>query len=79
MGSSCAFFGLDNQEGVSILALVLGFASVCWPVLAANLGTGNVDNSKLVTTPLVENRSGTLLIVDEPGNVHFHSTPAAGP
>ena len=55
MGSSCGFFGLDNQEGVAILALVLGFASVCWPVLAANLGTGDVDRSKMLTTPLIEN------------------------
>jgi hypothetical protein len=55
MGSCCAFFGLDNQEGVAILALVVGFASVCWPVLAANLGTGDVDRSKMLTTPLIEN------------------------
>jgi hypothetical protein len=55
VGSSRAFFGLDDQEGVAILALVLGFVPVCWPVLAANLGTGDVDRSKMLTTPLVEN------------------------
>ena len=55
MGSSCSFFGLDDQEGMAILALVLRFASVCWPVLAANLGTGDVDRSKMLTTPLIEN------------------------
>ena len=55
MGSSRAFFDLDDQEGVAILALVIGFASVCWPVLAANLGTGDVDRSKMLTTPLIEN------------------------
>ena len=55
MGPYCAFFGFDDQEGVAILALVLGFASVCWPVLAANLGTGDVDRSKMLTTPLKEN------------------------
>jgi hypothetical protein len=54
MGSCRAFFGLDNQEGVAILALVLGFASVCWPVLAANLGTGDVNRSEMLTTPLIE-------------------------
>jgi hypothetical protein len=55
MGPSRAFFDLDDQEGVAILALVIGFASVCWPVLAANLGTGDVDRSKMLTTPLIEN------------------------
>ena len=55
MGSSRAFFDLDDQEGMAILSLVLGFASVCWPVLAANLGTGDVDCSKMLTTPLIEN------------------------
>jgi hypothetical protein len=55
VGSSRALFGLDDQEGVAILALVLGFAPICWPVLAANLGTSNVDRPKMLTTPLVEN------------------------
>jgi|SRR5216684_6079745 len=55
MGCSRAFFELDDQEGVAILALFVGFASVCWPVLAANLGTGDVDRSKMLTTPLIEN------------------------
>jgi hypothetical protein len=55
MGSSRAFFDLDDQEGVAILALVLGFASVCWPVLAANLTTSDVDRSKMLTTPLIQN------------------------
>jgi len=55
MGSSSAFFGFDDQEGVAILALFLGFASVCWPVLAANLSTGDADYSKMLTTPLIEN------------------------
>jgi hypothetical protein len=52
VGSSHAFFGLDDQEGVAILALVLGFVPVWWP---ANLGTGDVDRCKILTTPLVEN------------------------
>ena len=52
VGSSHAFFGLDDQEGVAILALVLGFVPVCWQ---ANLGTSDVDRSKMLTTPLVEN------------------------
>jgi len=55
MSSSRAFFELDDQECVAILALVLGFASVCCPVLAANLGTGDVDRPKMLTTPLIEN------------------------
>lgn len=55
MGSSRAFFDLDDQEGMTILSLVLGFASVCWPMLAANLSTGDVDCSKMLTTPLIEN------------------------
>ena len=55
VGSSRAFFRLDDQEGVAILALVLGFAPVCWPVLTANLSTGDVDRSKMLTPSLVEN------------------------
>jgi hypothetical protein len=55
MGWSCAFFDLNDQEGVAILALLIGFTSVCRPVLAANLGTSNVDRSKMLTTPLMEN------------------------
>jgi hypothetical protein len=55
VGSSRALFGLDDQKGVAILAFVLGFAPVCWPVLAANLSTGDVDCSKMLTTSLVEN------------------------
>ena len=56
MGSSSrAFFELNDQEGVTILALLLGFASVCWPVLAANLGAGNVNRSKMLATPLMKN------------------------
>jgi hypothetical protein len=55
MGSSRASLELNDQKGVAILALLLGFTSVCWPVLTANLGTGNVDRSKMLTTPLMEN------------------------
>jgi hypothetical protein len=55
MGSSRAFFDLNDQEGVAILALLIGFTSVCWPVLAANLCTGNADRPKMLTTPLMEN------------------------
>lgn len=55
MGSSRSFFELNDQEGVAILALLVGFPSVCWPVLASNLGAGDVDRSKMLTTPLMEN------------------------
>lgn len=55
MGSSRSFFELNDQEGVAILALFIGFPSVCGPVLAANLGAGNVDRSKMLTPPLMEN------------------------
>ena len=55
MGSCRALLGLDDQEGVAILALVLGFPPVRRPVLAANLGTGDIDRSKMLTTSLVEN------------------------
>jgi hypothetical protein len=79
MGSSRSFFELNDQEGVAILALLVGFPSVCGPMLATNLGAGNVDRSKMLTTPLMENRSGELLAIGMSGNVHFHSIPAAGP
>jgi len=54
MGSSRALLKLNNQEGMTILALILRFASVCWPVLATNLGTGDVDCSKMLPTTLME-------------------------
>ena len=54
MGSPRALLGLNDQEGMTILALLLGFASVCRSVLAANLGTCDVDCSKMLTTPLME-------------------------
>jgi len=54
-GFSGALFGFDDQEGVAIHALFLRFASVCWPVLAANLSIGDADCSKMLTTPLIEN------------------------
>jgi hypothetical protein len=39
---------------VAILALVVGFASVCWSVLAANLSSRDVDRPKMLATPLME-------------------------
>jgi hypothetical protein len=55
MGCSRALLELNDQESMAIFALVLGFASVCWPVLAANLRSGDVDCSKMLTTPLLDN------------------------
>ena len=37
---------------MAILALFIGFASVSWAVLTANLCTGDVDRSKMLTTSL---------------------------
>jgi hypothetical protein len=54
MGSPRALLRLNDQEGMSILALIFRFASVCWPVLAANLCTSDVDGSKMLATSLME-------------------------
>ena len=54
MGCSRAFFELDDQESMAILALVLGFASIRWPVLAANLSSCDVDCPKMLATPLMD-------------------------
>jgi hypothetical protein len=43
MGCPRSLLELNDQESMTILALFLGFASVCWPVLAANLSSGDVD------------------------------------
>ena len=55
MGCSRALLELNDQESMAIFALVLGFASVCWPVLAANLRSSDVDCSKVLTPPLLNN------------------------
>jgi len=61
MGCSRALLELNDQESMAILALVLGFASVCWSVLAANLSSGDVDCSKMLATPLMEKRISDIV------------------
>ena len=53
IGCSRALLELNDQESMAILALVLGFASVCWSVLAANLSSSDIDYSKVLATPLM--------------------------
>jgi hypothetical protein len=55
MGCSRPLLELNDQESMAIFALILGFASVCWPVLAPNLRSGDVDCSKMLTAPLLDN------------------------
>jgi hypothetical protein len=54
LGCSRALLELNDQESMAILALVLGFASVCWSVLAANLSSSDVDCPKMLATPLMD-------------------------
>jgi hypothetical protein len=54
MGCPRALLKLNDQESMTILALVLGFASVWWPVLAANLSSGDVNCPEMLATPLID-------------------------
>jgi len=55
MEFSRALLELNDQESMAIFALVLGFASAYWPLPAVNLRSSDVDCSKVLTAPLLDN------------------------
>src|ERR1700761_3793523 len=57
MRSSSVLLGLNYQERMPVFPFFIGFASICWPVLATNLRTSDSDGSK-VLTPTLREKSG---------------------
>ena len=57
MRSSGVLLGLNYQERMPVFPFFIGFASICWPVLATNLRTSDSDGSK-VLTPTLREKSG---------------------